>query len=283
MKKTSLMKNATIKSGLFSKSLREIMAEKMENARGLWYKAGAKYSLMPTFKLKTSDNVALRSLGSIAEAYGVKIIATTAFAAAFGYVAVELLHPEQAFAAEVDGVSVTGDVVNVTDAGSAEVAASPTTTDSPISAETSDYDNPYGVDLSGVDGVYRDENGQPFDPDQHDQDAAKENLRTEPDTTPDTEPDTEPDTTPKTEPDTTPKTEPGTTPGTEPKQEYREAPRTEEEFNVTIPLIGSVLAAGAAVGAKLKKDAETSNGLRMAVYNGRPTYEFENTKSGKNR
>ena len=95
-----LMKDSTIKSGTFTKTLREIMAETKEKARGLWYKAGASYSSMPTFKLKTSKNPMLMSLGNLAERYGVRIVATAALAAV-GVGGIELLmHPEMAFAAE---------------------------------------------------------------------------------------------------------------------------------------------------------------------------------------
>ena len=325
MENVVLMKNSTIKSGLFTKTLREIMSETKEKAKGLWYKAGAVYSSMPTFKLKTSKNPMLRTLGNLSERYGVRIIAGTALAAVAGYTAVELLvHPEVAFAAEdadlsdsataddtpavevkeetpvkvesepepdpepepepvaeVDGNEVEGTVVEVSDAGSGE-------TDEPeVSVESNDevnalddYDNPYGEDLSNVDAIYRDENGNAVNPDEHDQDAAKENIRKpDPEPEPKPNPDSEPDSEPKKNDthdthdkggkggkgDSTPSA-PGTIPQTGDNI-------MSKAVGLTGIAIGALAIMDKAKNKLFKTDRLASSLMRMGVVEGRPLYE----------
>ena len=299
MENIILMKNSTIKGGIFSKSLREIMAETKKRARGLWYKAGARYSSMPTFKLKMSKNPMLRSFGSIAERYGVRIVAGAALAT-IGIGGIELLmHPEMAFAAEdatldndtlvgsstVDGNEMKGTVTEVADANATDaVANEKTTQQTPFAADASakksdDFEDYSNVDYHlGKDGKpildyhYDDEGNVVIDASDEEiaekmQEFKDGNKETEPPTHP-TEPPTHP-----TEPPTHP-TEPETTPKTEPQA----IPQTgDDALNKAFGFVGMAVIATSAIKTAVNKifkaDRVTSSSMHVGVVSGRPTYE----------
>ena len=89
--------------------LATMLGKKYATLKGVWYKAGSIYTLLPTGQLRTSNNQALRTLGGVLESYGVRIAAGAALSIAAGYTAVELMTPDVALADTVDAEPIVGE------------------------------------------------------------------------------------------------------------------------------------------------------------------------------